>query len=200
MKELDRLVDSLAKNRYYVSDTLINNELVRALKDEALSRFEVGEFDQARVGRQLTKRLDQHIRRDKISWISSDTNEQTNALKEYFSFLNQLKDYLNPLFYLGIRNYEGHFAFYDTGAFYKKHVDQHRGRGLRRLSVILYLNDMNDGDGGEVVLYDFNHHENVLDTIRPKEGRLLIFISEDLPHEVLTAHMPRLSLTGWMRA
>lgn len=200
MKELDKLVDSLEQNRYYVSDTLINNELVRALKDEALSRFELGDFNHAKVGRQMTKRLDQHIRSDKISWISSEPNEQSTALREYFQFLNIFKEHLNPIFYLGIRSYEGHYAYYDEGAFYKKHVDQHRGRGLRRLSVILYLNDMAESDGGEVVLYDYNNHERVLEIVRPKLGRLLIFISEDLPHEVLASNAPRLSLTGWMRA
>lgn len=200
MKELNRLIDSLTERRFYVSDSLINDELVRALNDEALSLFKVGEFDEARIGRQLTKRLDQSIRSDKISWIPSSKNEQSNAVRDYYSILENLKDFLNPIFYLGIRSFEGHFAYYDKGAFYKKHVDQHRGRGLRRLSVILYLNDMQEGDGGEVVLYDTKDKKKVIEVVRPKAGRLLIFISDDLPHEVLKANKPRVSLTGWMRA
>ncbi|WP_412463382.1 2OG-Fe(II) oxygenase [Halobacteriovorax sp. RT-2-6] len=200
MQELETLVESLTEKRYYVSDTLISNELARSLKDEAQTRFHIGDFQEAKVGRQLTKRLDEKIRGDLTSWIEGEMADHPPALQEYLKFLDDLKDLLNPIFYLGIRSYEGHFACYDEGAFYRKHVDQHRGRGLRRLSVILYLSDMNDGDGGEVVIYHHDDQDQEVARINPMLGRILIFLSEDLPHEVLPAFKPRLSLTGWLRA
>ncbi|WP_393091278.1 2OG-Fe(II) oxygenase [Halobacteriovorax sp. HFRX-2_2] len=200
MQELDALIESLTEKRYYVSDTLISNELARALKDEAQTRFHIGDFQEAKVGRQLTKRLDERIRGDLTSWIEGDMAEHPLALQQYLKFLDNLKDQLNPIFYLGIRSYEGHFACYDEGAFYRKHVDQHRGRGLRRLSVILYLSDMGEADGGEVIIYHHERQDEEVTRIKPMLGRLLIFLSEDLPHEVLPAYKARLSLTGWLRA
>ncbi|EPZ49495.1 oxidoreductase, 2OG-Fe(II) oxygenase family protein [Bacteriovorax sp. BAL6_X] len=200
MQELDALIEALTEKRYYVSDTLISNELAHALKDEAQTRFHIGDFQEAKVGRQLTKRLDERIRGDLTSWIEGDMANHSLALQQYLKFLDNLKDQLNPIFYLGIRSYEGHFACYDEGAFYRKHVDQHRGRGLRRLSVILYLSDMSNDDGGEVVIYHHQKQDVEVTRIRPKLGRLLIFLSEDLPHEVLPAYKARLSLTGWLRA
>ncbi len=200
MQELDALIESLTEKRYYVSDTLISNELARALKDVAQTRFHIGDFQEAKVGRQLTKRLDERIRGDLTSWIEGDMAEHPLALQQYLKFLDNLKDQLNPIFYLGIRSYEGHFACYDEGAFYRKHVDQHRGRGLRRLSVILYLSDMDEAAGGEVVIYHHERQDEEVTRIKPMLGRLLIFLSEDLPHEVLPAYKARLSLTGWLRA
>lgn len=66
--------------------------------------------------------------------------------------------------------------------------------------LVRALNDMQEGDGGEVVQYDTKEKKKVIEVVRPKAGRLLIFISDDLPHEVLKANKPRVSLTGWMRA
>ncbi len=200
MNEFQRMLESLSEKRYFVSDTLISNELALALQDEAMSRFEKGDFHEAKVGRNITERLDQRIRGDITSWLDNDSSNQSLAQQEYWKFLDQLKDLLNPTFYLGIRSFEGHFACYDEGAFYKKHVDQHRGRGLRRLSIILYLSDMLEGQGGELVLYDYNDHDKILDTIRPKLGRIALFISDDMAHEVLPSFAPRISLTGWLRA
>lgn len=200
MDEFRNLMECLSEKRYYISDTLISDELALALQDEALTRFEVGDYRKAKVGRNITERLDQRVRGDITSWLDNDINNQSSAQQEYRKFLDQLTQTLNPTFYLGIRSFEGHFACYDEGAFYKKHVDQHRGRGLRRLSVILYLNDLEEGQGGELVLYNFENHDLIMDTIRPKLGRIAIFLSDDLAHEVLPSFAPRISLTGWLRA
>lgn len=195
---MQNIIDALTTDKYFVSDDVITKDLAYALLDEAISALVLGDFQSASIGKGITKQEDQSIRGDSTLWWKD--NPESEAQAEYFSFMKKLMNALNPVFYLGLRNVEAHFARYDVGAFYKKHVDQHKGVGLRRLSTILYLTDFEDGDGGELVLYDHINQDKEVARITPKLGRLVLFLSEDFPHEVLAPHKPRLSVTGWLRA
>lgn len=198
MEEFIGVVEALIERRYYVSDTLIPKDLASALRDEAMSALSSGDFKDAGIGRELTKRTDSTIRSDQILWWPERADSIAKA--HYLAFLEQLMEAMNPTLYLGLRKFEGHYARYDKGAFYKRHVDQHRGVGARRLSVILYLNDFEVGEGGELVLYDHDQVDQELTRITPRFGRLAMFLTEDFPHEVLMANKSRLSVTGWLRA
>lgn len=67
------------------------------------------------------------------------------------------------------------------------------------LTTILYLNPgWQPGDGGELVIYT-EDGQNVLGTISPTFGTLVLFLSGEFPHEVLTSNRSRYSLTGWFR-
>ncbi len=52
--------------------------------------------------------------------------------------------------------------------------------------------------GGELVLYD-GAGEIELVRAAPECGKLVIFLSEDFPHEVLPAKQFRQSIAGWFR-
>jgi len=106
---------------------------------------------------------------------------------------------MNLRLFLGLFDYECHYAYYDAGAFYKKHVDAFRGSNTRILSTVLYLNpDWTPDDGGELVMYTPDG-QSVIDTIAPRFDRLVVFLSEEFPHEVLPTKVYRYSLTGWFR-
>ena len=110
---------------------------------------------------------------------------------------DELRQALNQAFYLGLADYESHFAHYPPGAFYQKHLDRFRDDDRRTVSAVLYLNDDWQADqGGALRLYpDGGEPLDVL----PEAGTLVLFMSADLPHEVLPATRERLSLTGWFR-
>jgi SM-20-related protein len=110
--------------------------------------------------------------------------------------LNSLRIFLNRENYLGLNDLELHAAIYPENSFYKKHRDNFKNSNQRIVSVILYLNiDWNSNDGGQLRLY---LPKKSID-IEPIGGRLVVFLSEDFPHEVLTTHQERYSLTGWFR-
>jgi SM-20-related protein len=91
---------------------------------------------------------------------------------------------------------EAHFAVYPRGAFYSRHLDQFKEHSNRIFSVILYLNEQwQDGQGGELRV--FTDH-GAVDYAR-LFGRLIIFRSDAVEHEVLETFETRISLTGWMR-
>ena len=104
--------------------------------------------------------------------------------------------YLNRSCYTGITGYEFHFALFDKGSFYRKHLDQFQDNSSRQFSMITYLNEnWQPEDGGELCIYD----GDVTQKIAPTNRKTVFFKSNELVHEVLETNKPRLSVTGWLR-
>ena len=111
-----------------------------------------------------------------------------------------MREAINAAGYLGLYEFEGHFAFYPPGAFYMRHLDQFRDQGERLVSVVLYLNDnWSPEEGGELCLYDSETAQEPRVTIMPQGGSLVCLLSEQTPHEVKPARRGRWTLTGWFR-
>jgi SM-20-related protein len=104
---------------------------------------------------------------------------------------------LNAGLFLGLFTFEGHYAIYPRGAFYRRHRDRFRDDDARVLSCVLYLNqDWTANDGGCLRIHiDDGEQCDVL----PVGGTLVCFRSECFEHEVLPATRDRLALTGWFR-
>jgi len=67
----------------------------------------------------------------------------------------------------------------------------------RMVSAVIYLNEAwLPEDGGQLRMYlgDERVHD-----VQPTGGCLVVFLSGEVPHEVLPAQRERLSLTGWFR-
>ena len=67
--------------------------------------------------------------------------------------------------------------------------------------MILYLNESwTKADGGQLRMYfpQKDGSERVEDVL-PLGGRLVVFLSEEIPHEVLPTLKERISITGWLR-
>ncbi|CAB9527814.1 Egl nine homolog [Seminavis robusta] len=72
------------------------------------------------------------------------------------------------------------------GSTYPLHIDNPQGlavNDIRKLTAIIYLNpNYQAGDGGELRIY---LQDNVIRDLPPVGGRLLMFWSDEIPHEVL---------------
>ena len=113
--------------------------------------------------------------------------------------MDALRSDLNSRWFLGLFDYECHYARYAPGAFYSKHLDAFAGNKNRVLSTVLYLNAAWEaGQGGELQLYSLNG-ATVLERVAPLHNRLVVFLSERFPHEVLPASRERHSIAGWFR-
>ena len=111
--------------------------------------------------------------------------------------LEQLRLALNRQATLGLFDLEMHYARYQAGAGYARHVDQPQGRDQRRVSAVLYLNSGWDlAHGGSLRIFG---GACALRDIAPVGGRLVCFLSAGLEHEVLPSLRTRWSLTGWFR-
>jgi len=154
------------------------------------------EFNEAGTGRKQDHQINQFVRRDQIHWLDSQHPQE----RLWFDWMNGLKTHLNRTLMLGLFSYESHFAMYQPGAFYKKHLDAFKGQANRRLSTVLYLNpNWQPQYGGELVIFDQHNQDQEQQRVIPNFGTLVVFLSEDFPHEVLPASHLRYSIAGWYR-
>lgn len=183
--------------------SLIDGFLSTTEVDQVLQTIHIqeaeGGFSPAGIGQGSDFHRNRTIRRDEIRWI--DHNNPPVSCVPYFERLQDLIRYLNRTCYLGIRDMEMHFAVYQPGGFYKRHLDVFHRTQSRKLSAICYLNpEWTAADGGALKLYLPNEKgtEKTV-TVLPEAGRLMLFESHAIEHEVEVAHRERRSITGWLR-
>jgi SM-20-related protein len=187
----ERVADALATSGWGVLDAALPEALASSLIERARS---LESYQRAAVGRRERRQRNRFVRRDEVAWMSG----AHPAEADWLNWMGQLREHLNRTLMIGLHQYEGHFAHYAPGAFYRRHVDAFRGEANRVLSVVAYLNaDWLPGDGGELVLYDEGGSE--LGRFPPQLGTLAVFLSEQFPHEVLAARRDRFSIAGWFR-
>lgn len=153
------------------------------------------EFHRAGIGRDARHMLNEFVRTDEICWITGSTA----AGRSWLDWAGQLQRYLNRRLFLGLFSFESHLAHYAAGDYYKRHLDSFKGEANRVLSLVVYLNPgWIPEDGGELVLY---RDEQDLDGLKvlPVLGTVVVFLSEEFPHEVLPARRDRFSVAGWFR-
>ncbi|WP_372760204.1 2OG-Fe(II) oxygenase [Pseudoalteromonas sp.] len=146
----------------------------------------------AGIGRLNNQQIDSSIRKDKTYWFDGSSQAQLS----YLAVMQSIKTTLNRCFFLGLFDYECHYAKYTLGDFYKKHVDAFKGRSNRVFTSVLYLNSPEQG--GELVIYK-PKSKDIAVSIKPTAGTLVLFESERFVHEVLPAVDERYSITGWFR-
>jgi len=132
-------------------------------------------------------------------WLRPD--EFSTEQEAYLAKLELLRLALNQRFFLGLFSFEGHFAIYPEGAFYKPHLDRHDGTKDRVVTVVLYLNEnWQPGDGGELKLWtSADGVKGAFELVEPRMGTLVCFLAGEFWHEVLPANKTRMSITGWFR-
>lgn len=192
--QLLRIVDDLAERGWSQQVVFLPESLTRALAIECRKRAAEGELAPAAVGRGPSQEVREGIRGDHIQWLESG---QAQPCDDYLALMDDLRQALNRGLFLGLEDFESHFAFYPPGAFYLRHVDRFRDDDRRMVSAALYLNDAwRPEHGGQLRMFlkDGTEHD-----VQPLGGTLVVFLSGDMPHEVLPCTRDRLSLTGWFR-
>ncbi|MBM4976942.1 2OG-Fe(II) oxygenase [Vibrio parahaemolyticus] len=187
---MNKLIDALATDGYYIWDDFLSEEEVTQLRDCIPDNWK-----KARIGRNDDVTRIESIRSDKIQWLKPAMGQ---PVANYLSKMEEIRQEVNRHFFLGLFEYEAHFAKYEKGDFYQKHLDCFKGNENRRLTTVFYMNESwSEEDAGELVVYDLNDKE--IATIPPRGGRLLVFLSEQFPHEVLPTNAERFSIAGWFR-
>lgn len=190
------LVDALVEQGWYVGRGVIDPALCQALQGELLHLAAHDALDEAGIGRGQQHLLRKDIRGDAIHWL----DRESEAQRHYLDAMAELQRSLNQALFLGLFEYEAHFAHYPAGAFYQRHLDSFRGRANRVISTVGYLTpDWPADGGGEMVIYDPDDPSREVARVVPEAGTFACFLSETIPHEVLTTRLPRTSIAGWFR-
>ena len=195
---LGHIAFDLAEAGWSVCDHFLAPTFVSQLAVELQDLWSANGFRPAGVGRGGDFRVDSAIRCDQVHWF--DPCSAAGARSVYLDTLDELRRVVNGTLFLGLFDFEGHFAVYPPGGYYRRHLDRFAGAGDRALTCILYLNDGWEPEhGGQLRLYTDPAHEERYEEILPVGGRLVSFLSDRFPHEVLPATRDRLSVTGWFK-
>nr|WP_068887550.1 2OG-Fe(II) oxygenase [Pedobacter panaciterrae] len=188
------LIDSFIDQHVGIDKHFLSEGLAADLKENLISLYSNKMLLSAGTGNDKTIRHNSEVRGDRIYWL--DRDHDTPCENAFFILMDNFVKYLNETCYTGITGYEFHYTLYEKGSFYKKHLDQFQNNDSRKYSMIIYLNtNWILADGGELCI----HHDDHLQNISPENRKGVFFKSDELMHEVLLTHQPRMSITGWLK-
>ncbi|MEP6613336.1 MAG: 2OG-Fe(II) oxygenase [Mucilaginibacter sp.] len=187
----DELIDSYLATNVGTVSNFLSKTLSAHLADNITALYAGDLLLSAGTGNNKLVNHDKLVRSDKIYWLDRIHNNVYENI--FFDRMDNFVAYLNSTCYAGITGYEFHYTLYEKGAFYKRHLDNFKENGTRAFSMIMYLN--NEVDGGELRIYQGNSSSD----ISPNAGKSVFFKSNELEHEVLVTHLPRMSITGWLK-
>jgi SM-20-related protein len=184
---------AIEQRGFAIEASFLPQTAIMALGAEARRRDAAGEFHPAGIGRAKGRVERSDIRGDRILWL--DEHPGCVAEMSLTEALESLRVSLNRALFLGLDWFEGHYAIYPPGAFYRRHRDRFEDDDARVISCVLYLNEAwAVEDGGALRI----HLDPGARDILPIGGTLVCFASE-LEHEVLPSARARLAVTGWFR-
>ncbi|MDR5867532.1 2OG-Fe(II) oxygenase [Halomonas koreensis] len=193
---LGELIDGLVERGWYCGEAFLPEALHAPLFAELEAMAERRALAAAGIGRGAEHHRRRDIRGDAIRWL----DRESLAQRRYLEAMGDLQQALNRALFLGLFEYEAHFAQYPPGAFYRRHLDSFRGRANRVVSTVGYLTpDWPADAGGEMVIYAPEAPEREVARVRPEAGTFVCFLADRVPHEVLPTRRPRASIAGWFR-
>lgn len=191
----DLIADALSTHGYCILPQLLPAALTHDLYRRVTRLDEHNDLELAGIGREQKHQLNETIRSDETRWLDPNNNVDQ-------AYLNHMSDFrlaMNQRLFLGLFDYEAHYAHYPSGAFYKRHLDAFKGQSNRILTTVMYLNPFWQAqDGGQLQIYDLNN-DSLITSVEPELGTFVVFLSEQFPHEVLPANRDRYSIAGWFR-
>lgn len=190
----DTVADAIASRGYIVLPSALPAPLNDALY-LYVNGLGADDFSPACIGREQDAMRNPFVRKDRILWL----DPAVPCVGGYLEWTEQLRLALNRRLFLGLFDYEAHFALYPPGAFYRRHLDAFQGERNRVLTTVYYLNpNWQPVDGGQLLLYAPDR-DDLLESVQPVYGQMVIFLSERFPHEVGVARRERYSIAGWYR-
>jgi len=195
----EKIIFDIANHHYSIIEDFFNPKEIFLLRQSLLEKHEEDKFKKAAIGNRTNEVIIKSVRGDVILWIDEAKANQAEAL--FFDKINDLIRYLNRTCFLGILQKEFHYALYPIGTYYRRHIDTFQNDDRRKLSIVCYLNDEDwqVENGGELVLYLNKEGKEEEKVIYPFPGRIVIFESQIIEHEVKPVNTNRLSITGWLK-
>jgi SM-20-related protein len=191
----DIVCDDLCAKGYHIIDNFLETSVYLQLQNIAENLHQQGSFKNAKIGMQIQAQHNHSIRSDEILWL--DQADEQEGVQRFLKKMHYFAHYLNQTLFLGLSEFETHFAVYPPGSYYKLHIDQFQRAKTRKISCVYYLNkSWQPAFGGVLNLY--NEQNKLLEKVMPIGNRFICFKSE-LPHEVGQTERTRYSIAGWLK-
>jgi len=200
-------MQELSSKGYVIVENFLPDSLQEALRLDVQYLRQKSKFNVARIGQDATNTLNTNIRVVETCFLGQNKlvdvpNDSRSKLYDVLESLRQ--DLPQPL---DVNLSEFLYAYYPSGGFYRRHRDALPGSAsvLRNFSLLMYLNkDWKEEDGGELRMHmdsggdevPSGEEPNYID-VAPKGGTLILFNSDQVPHEVLDTKSERVAIVGW---
>jgi SM-20-related protein len=195
-QKFEVLIQGLIDQKYGFVDQFLDENIISGLRMNLTKYYENNEMNPAGIGKKFDYQKNTEVRGDLIKWINNDSSDffERAFLAQVQNFIN----HLNSTCYTSINDFEFHYAMYDVGSFYKRHLDQFKTDRGRKYSLVTYLNDdWKIDDGGNLSLY---LEDERIENVFPYGGRSVFFKSDELEHEVYPSfNRRRISIAGWLK-
>uniref|UniRef100_A0A7S2PP97 Fe2OG dioxygenase domain-containing protein n=1 Tax=Zooxanthella nutricula TaxID=1333877 RepID=A0A7S2PP97_9DINO len=210
-------IRGLMEDGYAYEDDFLDDNTTRSVMQE----LEFLEFDGKLVDVQQQKMIG--IRSDKIHWLTYEDldREKQPGLETLMKKMISIPFELNKKCSLYLQaSSTFQVACYSKTAYYKRHVDggyEDTNNG-RKITAVFYANDQwSESEGGQLRIYKRKLNpfqledlrargeevpdqtvNEVAEEIEPLAGRLVLFRSRDVPHEVLPTGRKRFAVSLWL--
>ena len=218
-------LQELSSKGYVIIQDFLPPNLVEALREDVKTLRSSNKFNVAKIGQDSTNNLNTEIRVAETCFLGESKllDMANNARQNMYDILDSLRVDLSGNELFDTNDSSGElvkaapaldkslsellYAYYPKGGFYRRHTDavSNSASVLRSYSLLLYLNnDWKESDGGCLRIHldsggDFlpdNEEPNYVD-VEPRGGTLVLFKSDQIPHEVLDTNAERTAIVGW---
>ncbi|GIM03309.1 hypothetical protein Vretimale_8065 [Volvox reticuliferus] len=215
---LQKVADTLDAYGYAVLDNYITDAAIKGSRAELrvmephYSPGMIWVGKEAETGAQISVSA---VRGDVVLWLDDQALNATAFVKDgvrrqcSFLQLQQMLADVDELVFEGLRPRLSYLAglhrrsdammavYPGKGARFAKHVDNTTMDG-RRLTVLTYLNpDWQEKQGGALRLFPIREGAAPVVDVLPVAGRVALFLSAEVAHEVMPAYAPRHAVTLW---
>ena len=153
------------------------------------------------------KWISSEVRNDLHCWLHSDDKHLAPSLKRCIISMDEIRVQLNKCLEFGSNTTQVQATLYPwNGSRYRTHIDdpphiiKKNKRGKRKITCLLYFNvfegDWSKETHGGCLRMHFGDGKQK--DIEPLGGRLVVFNSQWLPHQVMPSYFDRYAVTLWM--
>jgi SM-20-related protein len=178
---LNKIIDDLAKHGYVkiqVFDESMMTPLAQWVKTLPMQKANIVKGE--------------NYRGDETYWLDANRHDDFMIVQRLWTWQTILNEY----YLFKTNEIESHIAHYAPGTGYGRHLDAPKKDNKRVISLVGYFNPgWRKGQGGELRLYT----DNGIVDIPPFHGTGVLFLSEEIEHEVLETKMDRWSVAAWFR-
>ena len=126
-KIFNTLIDSFIESEVGIVNNFLSVQLAKNLRNNLLRLYENQLMFIAGTGNEKLVVHNTNVRNDRIHWLDRKHHDvHENA---FFDVMDRFIVHLNRTCYTGITDYEFHYTIYESGSFYKKHIDQFQQNG-----------------------------------------------------------------------
>ena len=113
--QFDPIIDDLAEHGWSLRHSFLSDDLTLGLAAAWREREAQGALAPAGIGRGDALTIREGIRGDQIQWIEPG---QSALCDGYLELMDGLRQLMNQTLFLGLEEFECHFALYPPGALY----------------------------------------------------------------------------------